>query len=157
MTPRTKRSDEDGPIGYAAAVRSQADNLGDLYSAATGTDCGDEVLTRQEFAQEADINYILNRFGVDQQARPIQYGTTVDYNLDLQQALTALDQVKAINTTIPQELRHKYPTWRELLNATESGAYQHDLAELAARKAAAEEKANKEKGATPENVPKGNV
>ena len=98
----------------------------DDISDANGLDTGTETTTRQEFAQEADINYILDRFGVNQQQRPVTYGE-VDYTVDLQQTLHAAEQLKRAHLNVPDELRDKYPTWESVLAAAETGEYQNDL------------------------------
>lgn len=138
--------DPDGPAyNMAPAVRSQADNQQDLWSDRGGLDTGDETLTRQEDAKLADINWMMERHGVDIQGRPIQWNTETDYNMDLQQAKHAVHAAKAANFNVPPELRGQYPNWLALLNGVETGAYARDLQELKDRKDA-EEKA---KGETP--------
>lgn len=145
--------------GYPRAVRSQADKMGDYYSVETGKDTGDEILTRQEYKDEVDINNLLLKFGVNQQMRPIKYGEEIDYTVDLQTAMIAVEQAQhGYDRSVPQELRTKYPTWQEWLNAVNSGAYHHDLQELAKTKHEAEERAKEktetEKKAVPEQAPK---
>lgn len=76
-------------------------------------------LTRQEFKADADINNILQRFGV--MGKIPVWGTTIDYNIDLQSALNAVEQAKIAWKTMPLEVRKKYPTWQILLNEIESG------------------------------------
>lgn len=143
--------DADAVGGYARAIRSQADNLGDATSDAAGIDTGLDTATRQEFAEESDINNILGKYGMQQATRPLKWGETIDYTMDLQQAKTALAAVKSANFNIPEELRNKYPDWQAILNGTESGAYQHDLQELVQRKQAKAEAEEKAKAApTPE-------
>ena len=115
-------------------VRSQADTLGDQISAETAFDTGTESFTRQEFKDEADLNILLGRFGVNQQVRQDPRFMEIDYNLDLQSALAAVDAARRANYDVPQELRAKYPDWRTVLNGAESGEYQKDLQELADRK-----------------------
>lgn len=116
------------------AERTQDDNQQDFYSDLSGLDTGEETLTRQEFKDETDINIMLSRFGVNQQQRVMEYGKEIDYNLDLQQALAAVDTARRANLNVPEELRSKYPTWREVLNGAENGQYQADLQDLADRK-----------------------
>lgn len=123
------------------AERTQDDNLQDQYSQLTGLDfTGTESLTRQEFKDEADLNILLARYGVAQ-VRPMEYGKDVDYSLDLQSALNALDAASAAQFDVPPELRDKYPTWRHVLNGAESGEYQQDLLNLAAKKKQADAEA----------------
>lgn len=128
--------DPAGGAGYARSVRSQADNLGDSMSLATGLDTGTESLVRTEFAEEADIEYMLTRFGVNQQLRPVTYGQEVDYSLNLADAIELLNRVEPIKDAVPPELRAKYPNWRILVNAVNTGEYEHDLATLQKLKAA---------------------
>lgn len=109
-------------------VRSQADENGDAISKATAIDFSDaKDMTRQEFKDDADINILLKRFGLNQQLRQMTF-TEVNYDLDLQQAFAAIKEARAIASTVPDELREKYPNWRAVLNATETGQYQQDLA-----------------------------
>jgi hypothetical protein len=56
------------------------------------------------------------------------YGSTVDEQLDLQSALSALAAAKSADFKVPQELKDKYPNWKAVLNGTETGEYQRDLA-----------------------------
>ncbi|QCQ85140.1 internal scaffolding protein [Blackfly microvirus SF02] len=119
------------------ALRSQADDLGDAYSNITAlTFQGEESLTRQEFAEETDINYILRRHGASEQ-RIANYGGEVDYNLDLQQALSARDAATRANIQVPEEIRHKYPDWVSVLRGADNGEYQRDLQQLADKQHAA--------------------
>lgn len=127
--------DPTAPKGYARAMRSQADNLGDQISWESGLDTGDETRVRQEDADSADINQLLNKYGAfAQQQRPVVWGAEVDYTMDLQQAIEAVKLAQRAAHTVPQELRDKYPTWRHVLNGVESGQYETDLAELSRRK-----------------------
>lgn len=139
--------------GYPQAVRSQADNQGDTYSWETALDTGEETLVRAEYAREADINYILESYGLAQTQRPIQWGGEVDYTLDLQKAMMATEQAESAHRTIPAELKNKYPTYREWLNAINSGEYMSDLQDLTERKKAAAEKAAAEKAEAAKETP----
>lgn len=126
--------------------RTQVDGQQEKYSLQSGIDfTGTDVIVRQEYKDDADINKMLARFGLDTQLRQMTWGAEIDERIDLQQALFAIDQAKRIQ--IPEELRGKYPTWQDILNAAETGAYQYDLTQLERRKKEAEEK---EKGDTPE-------
>lgn len=138
------------------AERTQDDNLQDQYSQLTGLDfTGTETLTRQEFKDEADLNILLSRYGVAQM-RPVQYGKEVDYTVDLQTAISALEAANAATFDVPEELRDKYPTWRHVLNGAESGEYHQDLLNLAEKKkadATAKEAAEREQQRA-EQIPK---
>lgn len=125
------------------AIRSQADDLGDEYSDAAGFDTGTETLTRQEFTDEANINTILERFGVDTltRANPT-YGQDIDYTMDLQQAIMAAHLVEQAQQQIPEELKSTYKDWITLIQGAQSGAYRRDLEALELRKKAEAAKAN---------------
>jgi hypothetical protein len=115
--------------------RTQDDELQEEYSIMSGIDfTGVEEITRQEFKDDADLNILLARFGVNTPVRQMKYGEDIDYTMDLQQALSAVEAARRTEHTIPNELRHKYTNWRDILNAAETGEYQHDLANLAERK-----------------------
>lgn len=123
--------------GYARSMRSQADNLGDAMSDLSMIWFDqDETQTKQEFKEEADINYLLTRFGANAQQKPVEWGQEVDYSLDLQTALDAMTAAQATTKQVPPELISKYPTWRHVLAGVESGQYEYDLKELATRKEA---------------------
>lgn len=137
MLPQTEAATD----GYPKAIRSQADDLGDEFSQASGIDTGDELLTRQEFKEEADINFILNRYGVNAAVRTDGQYREIDYNLDLQQALAAIQSARVATTHVPEELRDKYPNWVAVLNGAETGQYQKDLQTLADKQAEREKAA----------------
>lgn len=119
--------------GYTRAIRSQADNLGDQMSAETATHIDPEdFVTRQEFAEESDINYILQRYTGGRGRIPMYEEN--DYTLDLQTALTAAQFLKEANLKAPDELASKYPTPNAIIEGINSGNYQKDLEELQYRK-----------------------
>lgn len=118
------------------AIRTQADEKGDAVSLANRTPANLEQQARQEFKEETSIGFILSRYGLVNR-RPAQYGAIVDDRIDLQSAMTALDQLRGEAFDVPKELKDKYPTWRHILNASETGEYQKDLAEVAAQREAA--------------------
>lgn len=125
------------------AIRTQADERQEEFSAEAEISFeGTEDLTRQEYAQDADINYILSRFGVSghlpQQLNP-QYGET-DYSMDLQTAVSAVDMAKRAYTRMPPELKEIYPDWKALLNAPD-GEYKAALGKIKAREERRQEKA----------------
>lgn len=133
-----KKPAEGSGYPYPMA-RSQTDGMGDFYSETTAINfTGTDVITRQEFKDEADLNILLGRFGVNTPLREMQWGAEIDDRLDLQQALYAIDQAKRI--TVPEELQAQFPTWQHVLNGAESGAYQHALTELERRKKATAER-----------------
>lgn len=118
-----------GPFG---PNRTQSDGLQEQYSNAAGLDCsGDQVLTRQEFAEESNINNILTKHGINPLTmREMTYGQEIDDRIDLQTALYAIEQARTIMPHVPEELRSKYDDWKKVLNAVESGEYAYDLDQL---------------------------
>lgn len=117
-------------------IREHGDGLGDAVSEATATTPTGDSLTRQEFADDADVNKLLKRYGIDTPVRAFQQAqfTEIDYNVDLQQALGAIQEAKRAHGAVPEELKEKYPTWKHVLDAVETGEYQKDLDALAEKK-----------------------
>lgn len=103
------------------AIRHQADLKQNIMSQQSMLKCRTPSKTRQEGKQDADVNNLLNRFGAHVPARQPTYGQSVDYNLDLQQALHAIKDVKRAWREMPMELRKKYGSWQSLLNAIDQG------------------------------------
>lgn len=78
-------------------------------------------MARQEFKQEADINYMLSRFGITQPRGTPTYGTWDD-TIDLQDALASVREAKDGYSTLPKELREKFPSMEEFLRAIDNGS-----------------------------------
>lgn len=116
-------------------TRTQIDDDFDKVSQATGLDANEPLITRQEFKDEADLNILLARFGVNAQQRPMTWGQEIDWNTDLQQALNAISEARQAEFNVPPELQSKYPTWRHVLNGAETGEYADDLMRLAKTRA----------------------
>lgn len=111
------------------AIRTQVDEEQDFYSLAAGihfTGPESRDVARQEFKEEADVNQILARYGVNAPQRQAVFGET-DFTLDLQQAFGAIDAAKSAHHKLPPNLKEKYPTWQSVLNAIESGQLRIDL------------------------------
>lgn len=103
------------------ATRTQVDEQQEYYSELTALDCSNSAdMARQEFKKETDINDLMRRFGLSTPTRPPEY-SDVDWNIDLQSALAAIADSKRAWYTLPDNLRQKYPNWRDLLNALEKG------------------------------------
>lgn len=77
--------------------------------------------TRQEFAQDADINHMLSKFGVAPARGTPTYGEWDD-TIDLQTALDATRQAKAAYRRLPRELQEKFGSMEELVTAVENGS-----------------------------------
>lgn len=74
---------------------------------------------RQEFKLEADINYMLSRFGITQPRGTPTYGI-IDDSIDLQQAINSTEQAREAYLKLPAELRAKFPSMEAMLNAIEN-------------------------------------
>jgi len=105
-------------------VRSQADSAEQFeqYSDEAGISFPiGEDKTRQEFAEECDVNVILRRFGAGGfEGRPVVYGVQ-DLDLDLQGVYTAVEVAEEAWERLPERLRKRYRAWPELLGAMERG------------------------------------
>jgi hypothetical protein len=118
--------------------RFQGDGRQEEFSALAVTDCGDEMVTRQEDFADTQIVNILGKYGINTPLRQMVYGKEIDESIDLQTALFAIGQARNIRP--PEELEKKYFNWQTILNAVETGEYQYDLDQLAKSKADAEER-----------------
>lgn len=102
------------------AIRTQVDMDQDEYSLASALDASDGDRTRQEFKAETDINVLIKKFGVPQSGRQMMF-TDVDYTIDLQQAMASIQEARQAHAKLPDNLRARYPNWRDLLNALDRG------------------------------------
>lgn len=75
---------------------------------------------RQEFKDEADINYMLSRFGITQPRGAPQYGTWDD-TIDLQIAIEAVREAQSAYADLPDTLRNKFGSMEDLLRAVNNG------------------------------------
>lgn len=78
-------------------------------------------MARQEFAKDADINHMLNKFGITPERGAPTYGEWDD-TVDLQQALAAVTEAKTAYGDLPQELKNKFASMEELLKAYNNGS-----------------------------------
>lgn len=76
---------------------------------------------RQEFKDEADINYMLSRFGITQPRGTPTFGEWDD-TVDLQSALESVREARDGFRTLPEDLRNKFNTMEELLTAVDNGS-----------------------------------
>ena len=115
--------------------RTQVDGKQDDVSKENGKDFDPaEDKTRQEFAQEADLNHMLERFGVGAvPQRPTHYGVEIDYSQDLQGAYRALSDAETARQGLPKELRDQFPTTDAFLQAAGSGLLERSYADYQAR------------------------
>lgn len=76
--------------------------------------------TEQQWKDEADINYMLSRFGITQPRGAPIYGEWND-SIDLQTALEATRMANEAYKDLPKELRDKFTNMQDLLTAVETG------------------------------------
>lgn len=109
-------------------LRHQADGRQEQISRKAAIDfTHDPGDVRQEYKDEADVKTILRRFGVGNvPQKPITYDTA-DFDMDLQQAMQAVDSARDMHSRLPQALRDKYPTWQSVLNGLYNGQFRIDL------------------------------
>lgn len=103
----------------------------DKMSVDTGLACDPaKDVTRQEFKADTDTHQILKKFGLGAlTAKPI-FGTTIDFDIDLQQAHQAVALAEHAHGQLPQQLRDKFPTWKAMLDAAENGELGQAFTEL---------------------------
>lgn len=106
------------------ATRTQSDGLGDVVSAETSLSFDPrEDTTRQEFADEADVNVIIERMrraGAGLPLTPPSYGE-VDYDLDLLSSFALVAQARDRVAKLPPELLEQYGGIDALLRGWVSG------------------------------------
>lgn len=92
-------------------VRNPYNYDSDLVSEETGLECKDESLTEQEHAQEADINYIAERFmRTGEMPQVLQLPTAGDFNgiFDFQTAMNQIAQAKLEFMKLPAKIRSRF-------------------------------------------------
>lgn len=78
-------------------------------------------MARQEFKNEADINYMLSKFNIEPPRGSPTYGEWDD-SIDLQSALEAVTEAREGYRTLPEELRNKFKSMEDLLTAVQNGS-----------------------------------
>lgn len=97
-------------------IRSQLDSF-DADSLASGIAFDpSENMTRQEFKDETDINWLLNKYGALPQMREPQF-QDVDYDMDLLTAYEAVRQAQTVFGNLPHDIREKFGSWESLAAA----------------------------------------
>lgn len=76
---------------------------------------------RQEFAKDADINYMLSKFGIVPQRGAPTFGEWDD-TLDLQTAIQAVAEAKNAFYGLPTALKEKFNSMEEILKAYNNGS-----------------------------------
>lgn len=78
-------------------------------------------MARQEFANDADINYMLSKFKITPERGAPTYGEWDD-TIDLQQAIASVTEARQAFRDLPEELRKKFNNMEELLQAYANGS-----------------------------------
>lgn len=80
----------------------------------------EEDKARQEFAQQVDINRVVNQFGQNFHAMTPVSG--FDQDLDLQGAFAARAAAADAWERIPLKVRERFPSWAQLMAADKDGS-----------------------------------
>lgn len=106
-------------------TRRQSDSAetNELLSIASGVSQFDESLTRQEFKDEADLNFLLQRYGIlPPSLRQPVYG---DFNtdMDLVRAYETVREAETVFNGLPPQMRQAFGSWGNLAEAIANGEY----------------------------------
>lgn len=84
----------------------------DLVSSETALSCPDESLTHQEFAEESDINTIVDRFGIGENPIEIQQWVNnvdiADAPNDYQSVMNQLNEARDQFMSLPARVRSQF-------------------------------------------------
>lgn len=132
------------------AIRTQNDGLQAQLSLESGVSCPpDEDRCRQEFKDESDVFTILKRHGgIPSYAQPV-YGE-VDFDINLQDAYTAVAHTRELFLKLPPDVRAKYGSWTGVLKALADGELNQEGVAKAPSKAAASPDPHTEGSGTPQ-------
>lgn len=101
--------------------RTQIDGKQEDYSWDSAVDfTGTPELTRQEDGKQADIQFILNQFGLNAPQRTIKFGDQ-DTDMDLQQGYAALDEINAKWQNLPEKIRKQFRSYQAVMHAVFTG------------------------------------
>ena len=104
----------DNPtIGASDKAVIQTTPEGDL------TDNADTA--RQEYAKDADINYMLHKFGITPERGAPTFGEWDD-TIDLQTALASVHEARNAYAKLPHALTSKFRSMEEILEAYNNGS-----------------------------------
>lgn len=102
-------------------TKDQADLGQDNVTLDASNSPDNKDVARQEFKNDADINYMLSKFGITQPRGTPTYGEWDD-TIDLQVALQAVSDARSAYRDLPEELRKKFTSMEQLLTAMENGS-----------------------------------
>lgn len=113
-------------------IRTQNDGDQDIHSRYADivfddANKDDRSVTRQEMKDDADVNKLLARYGIGAfQNRGAQY-SEIDFDIDLQTALHAIQEAQTAYSRMPAGLKERFPTWQSVLNAIDAGQLTFDM------------------------------
>lgn len=81
-----------------------------------------DTKTRQEFAKEADANWLIKKYGAGIPLRQVQFGEQV-FGVDRLEAIQAVREAQEAFETAPDAVRQKYPTWEAVWSAIREGSF----------------------------------
>lgn len=140
----------------ARAIRGQYDGKEDDFSDNAVIDYTNDPEakseTRQEFKDEADINNILKKFGVDAFTHDSRFFVETNYHLDLQQLIGAAADVQEAHAKLPDDLRQLFPSVEAMLAAARNGDLRTALDQRAEQDATRTREAELEKALTIEDA-----
>lgn len=96
---------------------------GAIYELHNGEVVENKDMAVQEYAKDADINYMLNKFGITPERGAPVYGEWDD-TIDLQQAIASVAEAREAYRELPAELKGKFSSMEELLVAYNNGSLQ---------------------------------
>lgn len=109
--------------------RSQTDENFALVSLETGISFDpEEDRTRQEFADDADVNKLLNKYGALPPMNTVRFGEH-DFDVDLLTAYSAISQAESAYSQLPESVRKAFPDWHSLAEALSKGDIASAIAE----------------------------
>lgn len=104
--------DENGEVRPGHFIRTPYNYDTDVVSEQTGTECPEETLAQQQFKDDADINYMMERFGViDNVPKVTNMPTSGDFTqnvTDYQTALNIMVWAKQEFMKQPADLRSRF-------------------------------------------------
>lgn len=138
-------------------VRVQGDARQREFSLLCRKDCSlDPLLTRQEMAEETDINVIMRRVGAGQavSSRPLKFGV-MDFDIDLLSFRTSVDYAFSVYERLPDSVRSRYPSWQQFVAAVVSGQFRADAEAAAGADSKSDQPSPQGAAGSSEEPPKG--
>lgn len=88
----------------------------------------EEDMARQEFKKEADVNYLLKKYGAGVPLRQVAYGAQ-EFGVDALEALERVNAAQDAFNALPEAIQEKYGDWRTLSMAIADGSFEAPVVE----------------------------